>query len=298
MQIGVVFPQTEIGNDPGAIKEYAVAVERMGYTHVLAYDHVLGANTASRPGWKGPYKLETPFHEPFVLFAFMASVTRTLGLTTGIIILPQRQTVLVAKQAASLDVLSGGRLRLGIGIGWNDVEYEALGMNFHDRGRRSEEQVGLMRALWTNAAVTFNGTYHKVTDAGINPMPVQRPIPVWFGGGSDRPAWGQAAPEPVIRRIARTGDGWMPQWLPDSRGRELLAQFHGYAREYGRDPKKIGIEGRVSAHRASESKWPEMVKSWREIGASHFSVNTMGDGLTGAADHLRRLEQFRKAGPS
>ncbi len=298
MKIGVVFPQTEIGSDPGSIKEYAQAVERVGYTHVLAYDHVIGANMASRPDWRGPYNLETEFHEPFVLFAYMAGVTKSLGLTTGIIILPQRQTVLVAKQAAALDVLSGGRLRLGIGIGWNDVEYEALGTNFHDRGKRSEEQVDLMRRLWTERAVTFAGKWHTVTDAGLAPRPVQRPIPVWFGGGSDNPRLGQLASEAVVRRIAKMADGWMPQWQPDERGREQLSKFQSLAREYGRDPKKIGIEGRVSAHKSNQSKWADSVKSWTAIGASHFSVNTMGDGLKGAHEHLKRLEEFRKAVPA
>jgi alkanesulfonate monooxygenase SsuD/methylene tetrahydromethanopterin reductase-like flavin-dependent oxidoreductase (luciferase family) len=126
MNIGVVFPQTEIGNDPVAIRDYAQTVEGLGYTHVIAYDHVVGANPNRPGGWLGPYTFETPFHEPFVLFAFMASVTHKLGFAPGIIILPQRQTVLVAKQAATLDVLSGGRLRLGVGIGWNQVEYIAL----------------------------------------------------------------------------------------------------------------------------------------------------------------------------
>ncbi len=298
MQIGVVFPQTEIGNDPGALKEYAQAVERMKFTHVLAYDHVLGANTASRPDWKGPYKLETPFHEPFVLFSYFAAVTKSLGFTTGIIILPQRQTVLVAKQAASLDVLSGGRLRFGIGIGWNDVEYEALGMNFHDRGKRSEEQIDLLRQLWTKPAVTFKGRDHTVTDAGINPMPVQKPIPIWFGGGSDQPRLGLPANDGVMRRIACMADGWMPQWQPDDRGKELLAKVHAYMREYGRDPKKLGIEGRDSAHRSGEARWAETTKLWRDSGASHFSVNTMSDGLKGAHGHLRRLEEFRKAVPA
>ena len=298
MKIGVVFPQTEVGADPGAIKEYAQSVERMGYTHILAYDHVVGANTASRQDWKGPYRLESQFHEPFVLFAYFAGVTKTVGLTTGVIILPQRQTVLVAKQAAALDVLSNGRLRLGVGIGWNDVEYEALGMNFHDRGARSAEQVELMRALWTQPAVTFKGKWHTVTDAGINPMPVQRPIPVWFGGGTERAPSGLTGLDPVIKRIARMGDGWMPQFQPDERGKELLAKFHGFVREYGRDPDKIGIEGRASAHRATEPKWADTVKSWRDIGATHFSVNTMSDGLKGAHEHLRRLEAFRRAVPA
>ena len=298
MKIGVVFPQTEIGNDPGAIKEYGQAIEGMGYAYILAYDHVLGANTASRPDWKGPYKMETPFHEPFVLFSFLAGVTRTVEFTTGIIILPQRQTALVAKQAAALDVLSNGRLRFGIGIGWNEVEYEALGMNFRDRGKRSEEQVELLRALWTKSAVTFTGKWHTVTDAGINPLPVQRPIPVWFGGGTERAASGLTGLDPVIKRIAALGDGWMPQWQPDDRGKELLSKFQAFAKEAGRDLKKIGIDGRISAHRASQANWAAMAKSWRDLPATHLGINTMSDGLKGAHEHLKRLEEFRKAVPA
>ena len=289
MQIGVVFPQTEIGNDAGALKEYAREVERMGYSHILIYDHVLGANTANRPDWRGPYKLETPFHEPFVLLSYFAAVTEKISFATGVIILPQRQTALVAKQAAELDVLSKGRLRLGIGIGWNDVEYDALGENFYNRGARIAEQVEVMRLLWTKEAVTFEGNWHRIPDAGINPMPIQRPIPVWFGGGAN---------DTVLKRIAKLGDGWMPQWTPNDQGREVLAKFHGFARGYGRDPKSIGIEGRVNAQQARADKWGDHVASWRAIGATHLGVNTMGDGLKGADAHLRRLEEFRKAVPA
>ena len=207
MKLGVVFPQIEIGADPGAVRAYGQAVEQIGYHHILAYEHVVGANTASRPNWRGPYDIDSVFHEPFVLFGYLAGLTERIEFATGIVILPQRQTVLVAKQAAALDVLCGGRLRLGIGIGWNAVEYEALGTDFHNRGRRCEEQVALLRALWTERAVTFDGTWHRVTDAGIKPLPVQRPIPLWFGGGDER----------VLRRIARLADGWMPQFEPDDR---------------------------------------------------------------------------------
>ena len=211
MKLGVVFPQIEIGADPGAVRAYGQAVEQIGYHHILAYEHVVGANTASRPNWRGPYDIDSVFHEPFVLFGYLAGLTERIEFATGIVILPQRQTVLVAKQAAALDVLCGGRLRLGIGIGWNAVEYEALGTDFHNRGRRCEEQVALLRALWTERAVTFDGTWHRVTDAGIKPLPVQRPIPLWFGGGDER----------VLRRIARLADGWMPQFEPDDAGRAL-----------------------------------------------------------------------------
>ena len=206
MQYGTVFPQTEIGADPIGVRDYAQAVEGMGYDYILVYDHVLGANAGSRPGWRGAYRHTNMFHEPFVLFGYLAGLTERIGLATGILILPQRQTALVAKQAAEADVLSGGRLRLGIGTGWNAVEYEALDENFHDRGRRSEEQIELMRALWTRELVTYEGRWHKVTDAGINPMPVQRPIPIWLGGYAER----------VLERIGRLGErlgdgGWRAQ---------------------------------------------------------------------------------------
>src|SRR6188474_2591636 len=185
MRIGVVFPQTEIGQDPSVIRDYAQAVEALGYTHILAFDSVVGANPDRPGGWDSPYDYRHPFHEPFVLFGFCAAVTRRIELVTGVLVLPQRQTALVAKQAAAVDVLSQGRLRLGVGVGWNDVEYEALGEDFHDRGRRIEEQVSLMRALWTEPVVDFAGRWHRVPEAGINPLPVQRPIPVWFGGQAE-----------------------------------------------------------------------------------------------------------------
>src|SRR5499425_3569867 len=204
MKIGVVLPQTEIGNDPGAIKAYAEAVEEMGFTHILVFDHVLGANPERPGGWKGPYTYRHAFHEPFVLFGFLAAATRRLGLATGIVILPQRQTALVAKQAAAVAVLSGGRLRLGVGVGWNHVEYEALNENFHTRGRRVSEQIAVMRKLWTEPIVNFKGSYPHLDRAGLNPLPVQRPIPVWMGGMA----------EPVLKRVAEISDGWFPQFQP------------------------------------------------------------------------------------
>lgn len=176
MRLGAIFPQTEIGNDPADIRAYAEAVEAMGYQHILAYDHVLGAGTVSRPDWTGPYTSETPFHEIFVLFGYLAAVTRRVELVTGVLILPQRQTALAAKQAAAVDVLSGGRLRLGVGVGWNDVEYQALNEDFGNRGARIEEQVALLRALWSETAISFSGRWHTMEDAGINPLPAQRPF--------------------------------------------------------------------------------------------------------------------------
>ncbi len=201
MQFGVVYPQTEFPPDPAAIKDFAQAAEALGLSHVVAYDHVVGANPNRPGGWKGPYTHESAFLEPFSLYSYMAAHTTRLGFLTGILILPQRQTTLVAKQAATLDVLSGGRLRLGIGLGWNEVEYVALGQDFHNRGRRMEEQVDVLRRLWTEPLVTYRGRWHRIEDAGLNPLPVQRPIPIWFGGTDDR----------ALRRGARLGDGWLPQ---------------------------------------------------------------------------------------
>ena len=284
MRIGVVFPQTEIGTDAAVIREYSQAADQLSYQHILAYDHVLGANPASRPGWRPPYTHQSTFHEPFVLFGYLAGLTKTIEFVTGVLILPQRQTALVAKQAAALDLLSGGRLRLGIGIGWNPVEYEALGENFTNRGRRSEEQVELLRRLWTQELVNFDGRWHKISDAGINPLPVQRPIPIWFGGGHDR----------VLRRLARLGDGWFPQLSPE-RSRAAIEKITTYAREAGRDPKTIGIEGRMTISAESVDTWHEQIQAWKEVGATHLSVNTMNAALSNPAAHIDAIRRFREA---
>jgi probable F420-dependent oxidoreductase len=289
VRIGAVFPQTEIGTDPGAIRAWAKAVEEMGYRHVLAYDHVLGAGLDTRPDWTGPYHSETPFHEVFVLFGYLAGLTRTLELVTGVLILPQRQTALVAKQAAEVDVLSGGRLRLGVGIGWNRVEYDALGLSFEDRGVRSEEQVDLLRTLWTETAITYFGRWHQVDNAGINPLPVRRRIPVWFGGGA----------EATLRRVGRIGEGWMPQRPPDERAAAMLDRLHGYAAEAGRDPAEIGIEARMSMDRVAPDGWADYAATWRELGATHLCVNTMGVGLPSADEHIASLRAVLDAiGPA
>ena len=284
MQLGVVFPQTEIGSDPGAIRDYAQAAEALGYEHLLVFDHVLGADASKREEWNRPYSHIDSFHEPFVLFGFLAGITEKLQMTTGILILPQRQTALVAKQAAAVDVLTGGRLRLGIGVGWNDVEYEALGESFRNRGRRCEEQIELMRALWTNEIVSFDGQYHKVTHAGLNPLPVQRPIPVWFGGGADR----------VVERIGRLGDGWFPQFQPDSQGQERIGQMREEATKAGRDPASIGIEARMN-YADGPDAWNRTAEAWAEAGATHMSVNTMRAGLSSPDAHIKAIEQFKQA---
>ena len=285
MRVGVTLPQTEMGTDAVSVRYYVQAIEQLGYLHVQSLDHVLGANAASRPGWQGPYNHNDLIHEPFVLFGYLAAITQRLELVTSIVILPQRQTALVAKQAAEIDVLSDGRLRLGIGIGWNDVEYEALGQEFHDRGSRSEEQIDVLRALWTQELVTFRGRWHTITDAGINPLPVQRPIPIWIGGSA----------EAVIRRVARIGDGWFPQFQPDDSGRATLDRMREYTREAGRDPDDIGINGSVSIGKGSPDQWVREAAAWRDAGATHLSVNTGGDGLSFPDAHLDAIRLFMEA---
>ncbi|MCB9114903.1 MAG: LLM class F420-dependent oxidoreductase [Caldilineaceae bacterium] len=282
MQIGVVFPQTEFGNDPLAMRDYVQMVEGLGYSHVLAYDHVLGANPERPGGWSGPYTYQTPFHEPFVLFGFMAALTTRISFITGILILPQRQTALVAKQAASLDVVAGGRFRLGIGVGWNAVEYEALGEDFATRGRRSEAQIGLMRRLWTEPLVTVHDEWHDISDAGINPLPVQRPIPIWLGGHADA----------VLARVARLGDGWLPNYRTAAEAAPALAALDSYLAQQGRTRGDIGLEPRLHYKEGTPASWRETIDGWHAAGADYFSLNTMGCGFTTPAQHMQALEHF------
>ncbi len=284
MNIGLVFPQTELGGDRGAVRAYAQRADELGFAHLLAYDHVLGADPKVHAGWNGPYDVSTTFHEPFVMFGYLAAVT-SMELVTGIIILPQRQTALVAKQAAEVDLLTGGHFRLGVGLGWNAVEYEALGKNFADRGRRIGEQVGLMRRLWTERTVTFNGEHETVTGAGLAPLPIQRPIPVWLGGQS----------RPAYARMGRLADGWFPQVRPGPQldeAREIIARA---AAEAGRDPAAIGMEGRVSWGVGGAERLIDHVERWRAAGASHVSVNTMGAGLDSVDSHLKTLTIIAEA---
>jgi probable F420-dependent oxidoreductase len=278
MRIGVVFPQTEIGADAGAVRAYAEHVEGLGYAHLLAYDHVVGADPKVHVGWNGFYDLHDTFHEPLVTFGYLAAVTTSLELVTGILILPQRQTVLVAKQAAEVDLLSGGRLRLGVGLGWNAVEYEALGEDFSNRGKRSGEQVDLMRKLWTERTVTYEGAYHRVTGAGLAPLPIQRPIPVWFGASSPR----------ACRRAGRLGDGWFPMVGPGPKLEQALHEVAQAATEAGRDPAQIAMEGRVSWN-GNADDLADSLRVWAEAGASHVSINTMNAGLASVDDHLGAL---------
>ena len=288
MQIGVVFPQLEIGSDPVAIRDYAQAAESLGYDHLLVYDHVLGANRETHEWLRGPYRHPDAFHEPFVLFGYLAGLTQKIELVTGILILPQRQTALVAKQAAEVDVLSNGRLRLGIGIGWNSVEYEALNEDFTNRGRRSEEQIEVMRALWANDLITFKGRWHTITDAGINPLPVQRPIPIWFGGYDDR----------VLRRIGRIGDGWIIAGggnTPTPGTTSAVERVKGYTKDAGRDSSGMGFEKVIGYGDATLGKGIEIVREWEDAGVTHLSLNTMNSGLATPSDHIEAIRRFKEA---
>ena len=292
MKIGAFFPSTEIGSDPAAVRDWAQTAEALGYSHIITYDHVLGAEHADRdPKLTGPYTEDNPFHEPFVLFGYLAGVTNRIELCTGVLILPQRQTVLVAKQAAEVDVLSGGRMRLGVGTGWNWVEYDSLGVPFAERGKRMDEQIELIRELWKSKTVDYTGTYHRIERAGIQPLPT-RSIPIWFGG------FGDAA----FQRAARIGDGFQfgaagpafrKHW---ERVKELL-------KENGRSADDFGAEVTVDFSHGPDT-WRAEFEAWQEAGGTHFSLRAMDTAaeLVGAKHigyesprgYIDALEQFAK----
>lgn len=286
MKLGVVFPQIESPPDPIALRDYAQAVEGMGFDYILAYDHVLGANPDRPEGWEGrPYSYTDPFQEIFVLFGYWAGLTKTIEFAAGVLVLPQRQTALVAKQAAQIDVLSGGRLRLGVGVGWNHVEFEALNENIKNRGKRSAEQVELMQALWTKPLVTFEGKYHTVSDAGINPLPVQQPIPVWFGGYADA----------TFRRIAKYGTGWMCAGGNTADSAKVnIDKIKSYMENEGRDPETLGLDCWLPASKLSSSEWLSAAKEWQGAGASHIAIETMGCGYENLDQHLETVKQFKE----
>jgi probable F420-dependent oxidoreductase len=279
MQIGLVYPQTELGDDPVVVRDYAQAAEALGFSHILTYEHVLGANPNRPGGWNGPYTYQDPFLDPFVLFAYMAGVTQTLTFATGILILPQRETAVVAKQVATLMALSNGRFRFGVGVGWNEVEYVALNQNFHTRGRRMEEQLEVLDRLWNEELVTYAGEWHTIPDAGLNPRPVQ-PVPVWFGGHADV----------VLRRLARWGAGWFPGYRRAADAQPLLDKLDGYLAEYGRSRADVGIEWRLHWVDGAHS-WESTMTGWQGI-ASHMSLNTMNAGLSTPEEHMQAMRLF------
>jgi probable F420-dependent oxidoreductase len=285
MKFGVIFPQTEFGHDSGALRDYAQTAESLGYAHLLAYDHVLGANPERPGGWKGPYTYETSFLEPFVFFSFLAPLTQRLEFVTGILILPQRQTALVAKQAATFDAITGGgRLRLGVGLGWNQIEYQALGEKFSTRGRRMDEQLEVLQKLWAEPLVKFDGRWHHIPDAGLNPLPVERKIPIWFGGHHEN----------VLRRIVKYGKGWMPNYRKAADVIASLEVLEKLLDAAGKKRSDIGLEARIPFGEGDPALWLQALKEWKAVGATHITLNTMGVGLDTSQKHIDAITKFAK----
>ena len=294
MRLGVMLPLTDIGGEPNVVRDFALAAEEMGYTNLGLADHVLGVNAEARPDWGDRNTSKDLFHDPFVLFGFLAGMCRpTTEFSTQVLILAQRQAALVAKQAASLDLLCGGRFRLGIGVGWNPVEFTALNENFSNRGRRSAEQIEFMQALWAKPHVTFKGRWHQVDDAGINPLPVNRRVPVWFGGHVPQ----------TLQRIARMGDGWiMNAYPPGAEAEAEFAKLRQLTEAEGRDPASIGIEVWMSSGAGGPKEWRDEVAYWKKQGASHITLfNAFARrhhrriAGTSVAEHLAAMREFRDA---
>jgi probable F420-dependent oxidoreductase len=294
MQLGALVPFGDIGGAPDTVRDYAQGLEAAGFDFLEAPDHVLGANVASRPDWDLSRNTSKDlFHDPFVLLSYVTGVAPALGLSTGVLIVSQRQTALVAKQAACLDVLCQGRFRLGIGVGWNEVEYVALNENFNNRGRRSEEQVQVMQALWKQDHVTFEGRYHTIEDAGINPRPASGRVPVWYGGHHEK----------VLSRIARFGDGWMPNaYPPDHTAVEIFDRLRAMVETEERDPADVGIEVWVSCGAGSEDDWRKEVSFWKAQGVTHICLATAYGRRhhtriagTSLSDHLQASARYRNA---
>ena len=284
MEIGAVFPHNEIGTDPQAIKDYAQGVEELGVTHLLIYDHVLGADRDRPGGFEGPYDKDVAFHEPFTTFAFIAAVTKKLDMITTVMILPQRQTVLVAKQAAELAILSNNRFKLGIGVGWNAVEYTGLNENFKNRGKRQEEQVELMRLLWESEVLEYKGDYHHIDKASINPRP-SKSVPIWFGGG---------APQ-LIERCADLGDGWIPLMGPNEAARKTLAAIKEKRESKGLNWDNFGVQAQAQYAGGDAERWNKHAEKWRNLGASHLAIATHNAEPTNVEGHLGRIKEYLNA---
>ena len=281
MQISAWFPTRDIGTDPVRIRDWAQAAEELGYDHIEVPDHVFGAT--ARDGWSPRYTEQDPFHETFVTLGFLAAATTTIGLASGVLILPQRQTGVVAKQAAQVDILSGGRLRLGVGVGWNHVEYEALNEDWKSRGTRQREQVEVLKKLWCDDLVTYQGRFHQFTEVNITPRPVQRPIPVWFGGSSDA----------VIKRAAQIGDGWMPIMAPDHEAEAKLEQLRNHLSDCGRDTSAFGIEGWLRMDKADPDEWGVAAEGWRKLGADIVMLYPMYR-IPDIDDQIETLRRFKE----
>ena len=281
MQISAWFPTRDIGTDPVRVRDWAQAAEELGYDHIEVPDHVFGAT--ARDGWSPRYTEQDPFHETFVTLGFLAAVTTTIGLASGVLILPQRQTGVVAKQAAQVDILSGGRLRLGVGVGWNHVEYEALNEDWKSRGTRQREQVEVLKKLWCDDLVTYQGRFHQFTEVNITPRPVQRPIPVWFGGSSDA----------VVKRAAQIGDGWMPIMAPDHEAEAKLEQLRNHLSDCGRDTSAFGIEGWLRMDKADPDEWSVAAEGWRKLGADIVMLYPMYR-IPNFEDQIETLRRFKE----
>ena len=284
MQSGAVLSQNELGSDVTALRDYAQAVQDLGYDFLVTSDHVVGADAADHPTLDRVFPVDTFLREPLLLGAFLAGVAPRLGYLVSVVILPQRQTVLVAKQAADLDTLNGGKVRLGVGIGWNPIEFQALGVPFATRARRFEEQIDLMRRLWTERTVTFEGAFHGVNAAGLNARPIQQPIPIWIGASS----------EPAVKRATRIADGFLPLRPLEGGWQATMDKVHQWLGEAGREPSSFGIEGRIDAANGTPDDWRKTAEMWRAFGASHLSISTGGIG-PGPNAHIDRLRQARQA---
>jgi probable F420-dependent oxidoreductase len=284
MKISAVFPQLEIGNDPIIVRDFAQGVESLGYDWLQVPDMVIGAY-ADRPGGiKGFYNHQSAHHEVFVLLGYLAALTKSIQLATGVLILPQRPSVLVAKQAAEVDLLSGGRLVLGVGLGDMDLQMQALGYDFTNRGVRIEEQIEILRALWMNERVTFHGKFHTIDDMGILPRPCQQPIPIWFGGESDA----------ALRRMARLGDGWMLSHASPSEARPSIEKLWAYLKAVGRSPREFGINARIDLTDQGRGTWASLVQDWETVGATMIRINSLDAGFENLDKRLEALRLFKK----
>ena len=284
MRFGAVLPHNEIRSDPVAIRAYLEGLERLGVTHLLAYDHVLGADRDREGGFSGPYDKDVAFHEPLTFFAYAAAVTSRLEFMSAVLILPQRQTALVAKQAAEVAILSGNRLRLGIGTGWNRVEYDALNENFRNRGKREADQVRLLRRLWSESSLSYQSDYHQIDRAGLNPRP-SAPIPIWFGGSA--PA--------LLERCAELGDGWVPVEGPNERTKGFLETIRSHREKNGRSMDGFGIQAQAQYSGGNPERWRSHAQRWEALGATHLAIATHNAGPTDVDGHLTRVEEYLTA---
>ena len=287
MDFGISFPQTQIGNDPAIIRNFVETAEELGFERLTLVDHILGAKEAKDAPWAVHYTIEYGFHEPLTLFAWIAGFTKSIQFVTANVVLPQRQTELVAKQAAQIDILTGGRMVLGIGVGWSKSEFEALNMNFANRGARIEEQVDLLRRLWTDELVEFEGKWHKISEMGMNPRPIQQTIPIWFG----------AMEEVAVRRAARIGDGWLmsPRGKPDDQMKKLVEAFYGEADSAGRNVNDLGIDATVFAEDRGPNEWLSEAQAWRDLGATSITFRTSESGFTHIDQHINAMRRLAEA---